>query len=114
MVNWWCDEGGHPFEMRLEARVRGCGCPFCAGRRILAGFNDFATTHAELASDWHPYRNWKQPEEVMAGSIDKFHWRCKDGHETHQSIPNRRKSGGCVRCPWHERPGNRHDALSAA
>lgn len=108
-VVWLCTKSGHThtFQMRLEARTRGCDCPYCAGRLILAGFNDFATTDAALVSDWHPYLNWKNPNEVMRGSTDKHHWRCRDGHETHQSIPNRRLSGGCTRCPSHERPGNR-------
>lgn len=106
-VIWWCENGGHPFKMRVEARTRGCDSPYCAGRRILEGFNDFATAHPELAGDWHPWKNRKYPNEVMAGSIRKFEWRCRDGHERPQSIPNRIKSGGCVECAWHERPGNR-------
>lgn len=113
-VVWWCDEGGHPFEMRIEARTRGCGCPYCAHRLLLAGFNDFATTHPELAPDWHRYLNRKYASEVMAGSNDKHYWLCKDGHLTHQSIPNRRESGGCVECPAHERPGNRAVRVRAA
>ncbi len=108
-VIWFCDKSGHKhtFEMRLEARTRGCSCPYCGSRLRLEGFNDFATADPTLADDWHPYLNRKNPNEVMRGSNDKFHWRCKDGHETHQSIPNRRLSGGCVECPWHERPGKR-------
>lgn len=107
-VIWFCDKSGHEhtFEMRLEARTRGCDCPYCASRLLLEGFNDFATTDPELVGDWHLYRNREHPNEVMRGSNDKFHWKCGDGHETHQSIPNRRASGGCVKCPWHERPGN--------
>ncbi|WP_315105379.1 zinc-ribbon domain-containing protein [uncultured Microbacterium sp.] len=107
-VVWVCTKSWHThtFPMRLEARTRGSDCPYCAGRLILAGFNDFATTDPELVSDWHPYRNRRYPNEVMRGSNDKHHWRCKDGHETEQSIPNRRLSGGCVECPRHERPGN--------
>lgn len=92
--------------MRIEVRTRGCGCPYCARRLILEGFNDFATTHPELAPDWHPWKNRKYPSEVVTGSIEIFHWMCKDGHERPQSIPNRIKSGGCVMCAWHERPGN--------
>jgi hypothetical protein len=67
-VTWWCEEGNHTFPMRLEARSRGCGCPYCARRKLLQGFNDFATTHSDLAVDWHPYLNRKYATEVMAGS----------------------------------------------
>ncbi|MGZ0712301.1 zinc-ribbon domain-containing protein (plasmid) [Coraliomargarita sp. W4R53] len=108
-VVWLCTKGGHKhtFPMRIEARTRGCDCPYCARRLILEGFSDFATTDPELARDWHKYRNRKYATEVMRGSNYKFHWKCRDGHETEQSIPNRRASGGCVECTWHERPGNR-------
>lgn len=63
------------------------------------------TIDPALVGDWHPWRNRKYPNEVMRGSTDKYHWRCKDGHDTEQSIPNRRLSGGCVECPRHERSG---------
>ena len=113
-VVWWCENGQHPFPMRIEARTRGCTCGYCAGRRLLQGFNDFATTHPELAPDWHHYRNRKYATEVMAGSNDKHYWLCKDGHATEQSIPHRIESGGCVECPAHERPGRRASRSRAA
>lgn len=113
-VIWWCEEGDHPFEMRLKARTRGCGCPYCAGRLILSGFNDFATRHPELSVDWHPYLNRKYTTEVMPGSNDKHYWRCTNGHVLERSIPHRVAAGGCVRCPWHERAGNKRLGASAA
>ena len=104
-VVWWC-ETGHPFTQRIDARTRGCTCPYCARRLLLTGFNDFATTHPELAGEWHPYKNWKDASEVMAGSDLKFFWRCAaEGHETHQSIPRRIESQGCKRCHPEERAG---------
>jgi len=102
-VIWWCENGKHPFKMRIEARTRGCGCPYCAGRRILPGFNDLATTNPAIAAEWHPYLNRKTPSEVMAGSDPKFMWECPNGHRVPQRVPNRIKSGGCPECPRHER-----------
>ncbi|MBM7826638.1 zinc-ribbon domain-containing protein [Microbacterium aurum] len=112
-VVWWCEQG-HSFPMRLEARTRGCTCPYCARRRILKNFNDFQTTHPDLVFDWHPYLNWRQPDEVMAGSDVKYMWQCAHGHLTNQSIPRRILSGGCKRCPWSERAGNRKVVRLAA
>ncbi len=106
-VIWWCHDGGHAFPMRVQTRTKGSNCPFCARRLLLVGFNDFATTHPGLASEWHSWRNWKYPSEVMAGSNTKYHFKCRAGHETHQSIPNRRESGGCTECPRLERVGDR-------
>ena len=105
-VVWWCEDGGHPFTMRIEARTRGCGCPYCAGRLLLPGFNDFASTHPDLAVDWHPYLNWRNPSEVMAGSTEQFVWRCKNGHEMTRTIPNRRASHGCTACSPEDRAGH--------
>ncbi len=35
----------------------GVGCPYCAGTAVLPGFNDLATTHPDLSSEWHPTAN---------------------------------------------------------
>ena len=43
---WWRCEKGHEYQAVIEARaMRGSGCPYCAGKRVLIGFNDLATTH---------------------------------------------------------------------
>ena len=33
-------------------RSGGSGCPYCSGQLLLKGFNDFATTHPQLAQEW--------------------------------------------------------------
>ena len=35
----------------------GTGCPYCAGRRVLPGFNDLATLFPQVAAQWHPTLN---------------------------------------------------------
>lgn len=30
------------------------GCPYCSGRKVLAGYNDLAATHPVIAPMWHP------------------------------------------------------------
>jgi len=43
--NWKCPRG-HVYDAVVKTRTgQGSGCPYCAGRRVLAGFNDLATTH---------------------------------------------------------------------
>lgn len=32
-------------------------CAVCANRVVVAGINDLATTHIELAKEWHPTKN---------------------------------------------------------
>ena len=51
-VRWSCDLG-HEWDAEVKSRVEGRGCPVCAGKKVLTGFNDLATTHPELASQAH-------------------------------------------------------------
>ena len=41
-IRWKCPRG-HSYTAMPYARVRGTGCPYCANRKVLAGFNDLAT-----------------------------------------------------------------------
>ena len=56
--------------MRIAFRTtREQGCPYCAGRRVLAGFNDLAAVAPDVAAEWHPTLNGElRPEMIMAGS----------------------------------------------
>ena len=47
---WWLCSRGHSYEMSAVLRDRGCGCPYCAGKRVLKGFNDFESQHADPMS----------------------------------------------------------------
>lgn len=56
---WWLCKEGHSFQMQVVRRAgdRDPGCPYCAGRRVLFGFNDLATVRLDLAAQWHPTMN---------------------------------------------------------
>ena len=70
--NWKCPRG-HVYHAVVKARTgQGSGCPFCAGRRVLAGFNDLATTHPTLASEAD---GW-DPKSVVFGTSTKLRFRC--------------------------------------
>lgn len=79
---WWLCELGHDYQASVGARtVNGMGCPYCAGRKVLAGFNDLATREPEIAAQWHPALNGTlTPEQVTAGSHRKVWWECPSGH----------------------------------
>ena len=53
---WWKCKCDHEWQSVIASRTHGVGCPYCANKKVLVGFNDFATTHPELASEWHPRR----------------------------------------------------------
>ena len=97
---WWRCEKGHSWQATIASRTSGCGCPVCANRKILPGFNDLATTHPALAAEWHPTKNGNlTPSQVVSGSHQTVWWRCSLGHEWRAEIVNRtRGTNGCPYC----------------
>ena len=52
--------------------ARGDGCPYCANRKVLPGFNDLATAAPLVAKQWHEtLKGALTPEMVTAGSQKK-------------------------------------------
>ena len=96
---WWVCDRGHEYEAPVTQRSKGCGCPICAGKKVLIGYNDIATTHPMLAKEWHPTKNGNlKPVGVTAGSNKKVWWKCKDGHEYEATIGSRASGAGCPYC----------------
>jgi len=75
-VELWKCLKSHEYKSAIKNRSLGKGCPFCAGKKVLKGFNDLATTHPELAKEAF---GW-DPTTVSAGSKKKFKWICENGH----------------------------------
>lgn len=78
--------GHHDFEWlaRIDDRNHGKGCPYLSGQRVFVGFNDLATLHPELASQWHPTKNGNlKPTDVTSGSGRKVWWYLL--HEDHRT-----------------------------
>lgn len=73
---WWLGQCGHEWEAVVQNRVKGAGCPFCANKRLLPGFNDLATRFPGVVAEWHPTRNPTGPEEIMPGSKKRAWWLC--------------------------------------
>lgn len=97
-VHWTCKEG-HEWESEVAARSRGSGCPICANRQVLVGVNDLATTHPQLAEQWHPTKNGTlKPTDIVAGSATKVVWQCEYGHEWTTSAVNRKNGQQCPKC----------------
>jgi hypothetical protein len=93
-MSWRCNLA-HVYESVITERIRGKGCPYCAGRKVWKGFNDLATTHPELSKQAH---GW-DPQEVTAGSHSNREWICSKGHITKSIIKNRTQLGNrCSIC----------------
>jgi hypothetical protein len=95
VVAWKCALG-HTWNDSVSHRsLRGSGCPYCANKRVLTGFNDLATTNPELAAQAD---GW-DPTTVAAGSSKKMGWKCERGHTWKTPIINRSSRGtGCPVC----------------
>lgn len=96
---WWLCKKGHEWEAVVNNRSRGRGCPICADRQVLIGYNDLSTTHPLLASEWHPTKNGDRlPTSIVKGSVSKVWWQCKLGHEWEAVVNSRNKGNGCPVC----------------
>ena len=101
---WWqCSKyPDHEWENLINSRVNnGSGCPFCAGNKVLRGFNDLQTTDPEIAKEWHPTKNGDlKPTDVQRGTDKKVWWQCSKypDHEWITNIYNRSINHGCLFC----------------
>lgn len=96
---WWCCEKSHEWQATVKSRVEGAGCPVCANRTVQKGVNDLATTHPELAKQWHPTKNGSlTPEMVTFGTIKKVWWRCEADHVWEARVDSRVLGNGCPVC----------------
>lgn len=89
---WKC-ESGHEWKSPVYSRASGIGCPYCSNKKVLAGYNDLATTHPELAAEAD---GW-DPTKLSIGVGKKVKWVCKFNHSWEAS-PNTRSKSGCPAC----------------
>ena len=99
---WWVCPLGHEYIAAVSARTtHASGCPYCTGRKVLAGFNDLKTVEPRVAAQWHPELNGTlTAERVTAGSHQKVWWQCPEGHVWKAVIYARAGPGksGCPVC----------------
>lgn len=97
---WWEDDLGHEWPAQINNRTNGNGCPYCAGKAVLSGFNDLSTLEPSIAAEWHPTRNETlAANEIARTSGRKVWWRCRDDHEWQATVGNRTFLGqGCPVC----------------
>lgn len=95
---WWKCQKGHEWQATIGHRTHGRSCPYCARRKILAGFNDLQTINPSLAKEWDYEKNELTPMEVMPNSNNKAWWKCNKGHSWQAVIANRNAGCGCPYC----------------
>lgn len=99
MKVWWQCKNGHEYQMNVNAKTMGQGCPYCSGRRA-SKTNNFAIMYPHILKEWHPDKNKElDPKLLTHGSVKKIWWKCDKGHEYQQSIFSRVKNSyGCPYC----------------
>ena len=100
---WWICQYGHEWQASINHRTNKShprGCPVCAGKTVVIGFNDLATVNPNLALEWHPTKNGNlKPSDVTISSGRKVWWLCEHGHEWYVSINSRTSmQSGCPVC----------------
>lgn len=96
---YWRCPVGHDYVAAVSSRTNGSGCPVCAGKQVLVGFNDLRSTHPLVAVEWDQERNGNRtPESVIAGSNWKAQWICPLGHSYVKPINKRAAGSGCQYC----------------
>ena len=115
---WWLGNCGHEWNTTINSRTsirfkngkqsKPQGCPICAGKEVLKGFNDLQTNFPKIALGWNYNRNGElKPSEVTPSSMKKVWWKCtKCGSEWESQICSRTRSNG--KCPFCETKKKHH------
>ena len=94
---WKCKQS-HQYSAPVSRRagVRGSGCPYCAGNKVLKGFNDLKTINPTLAKEAF---GWDPTQFTPGTNRKKFLWKCQKGHTWSATIASRNGMGvGCPKC----------------
>lgn len=84
-ILWECNLGHKWNNTPKHMSKRKQPCPYCSVRKVLKGFNDFETTHPNIAKMWSEKNNIKA-NEVTYGSGEKVFWKCNLGHEWEATV----------------------------
>ncbi|MBR2672166.1 MAG: zinc-ribbon domain-containing protein [Oscillospiraceae bacterium] len=99
-VFWLC-KYHHSYEMTIANKTsQNQGCPYCAGKKVLKGFNDLLSQQPDLCEEWDYDRNTIKPDEVTRASQRKVWWNCRHcGYQWEATINTRVSNGsGCIKC----------------
>lgn len=99
VVYWICAKNGHSWKASIVSRNRGNGCPICANRVLLKGFNDIGSI-PRISKDWNCVKNGSVIKtEVCIGTSNKYWWKCNlCGHEWFASVNDRFNGSTCPSC----------------
>lgn len=94
---WWLCDKEHSWRASANTRLKN-GCPICAGKVVLPGFNDLLTLNPTLAKEWDAVKNALKASEVTLHSGKHAWWLCAEGHSWRARIADRQSGNGCPYC----------------
>ena len=86
---WWKCKKGHSYEQQISNHIKGAGCPYCSGLKVITGENDLETMFPELVKEWDYDKNLFKPSEIKYGSSKKVWWICPKGHSFKSAVSHR-------------------------
>lgn len=96
---WWRCREGHEWHTQVSTRSGGSKCPYCSGIRLLSGFNDLATSHPALATEWSDRNLPLTPDRINEKSRENVWWHCpKCGNEWKAVVSSRVRGSRCPVC----------------
>lgn len=103
-VHWICKKCGYKWTAQICNRTAGTGCPCCAGKKIVEGYNDLKSQYPLLMKEWnYEKNNGIEPAQLTSGNCNTVvWWKCnKCEHEWKASVYNRaRLHSGCPKCVY--------------
>lgn len=99
---WWKCSENHSWLATVNHRINmKSGCPFCAGKKVLKGFNDLESNFPDIAKEWDYEKNFPlKPSEITSKSNRKFWWICGNKHSFECAVSDRTRSDRRkVMCP---------------
>lgn len=100
---YWICKKGHKYKMRISHRKSGHGCPYCAGNKVLAGYNDLKTwcekNNPNILKKWDYNKNGDFPSNESKNSNKIVWWRCEIcGNDYKNKIRNEISNMFCPKC----------------
>jgi NAD-dependent SIR2 family protein deacetylase len=95
-LNWRCNKCACEWKATGANRVKknGTGCPSCANRKVLPGFNDMQTLRPDLAKEYIG-----DATKVIPGTGSLLRWKCSKCSYKWSSTGSDRSGGhGCKKC----------------
>ena len=110
---FWKCEKGHSWPAQVNTRLKGHGCPYCAGIILAPGENDLLSQNPELAKEWDYDRNGDlTPDKITVNNGKKVWWVCKNcNYHWPAGVGHRNKGEGCPKCADKQRTLSKHKRI---